>query len=77
MPNHDVEILKDTQNVSRTLGILPSTSGNPALILLARSGPRTPRENLTSISEDDFSYLANLSNNALKEELSALAYYTC
>lgn len=74
--NLDFEILGDTRGASRVLGTLPSTSGIIALVSLARSEPHTPMENQTSILEDDCSYLANLTNKTLEDDLSNLAYYT-
>lgn len=66
--NPEVEILEGTLRVSCIPGI-------PTLIFLA-SGPHTPRENRMSTSEEDCSYLESLTDKALDEELSTLAYYT-
>lgn len=69
-------MLGDTPGVSSTPGILPLISGILAHVFLARLGPRTPKVNRASISEDDFSYFANMNNGGLEEEFSTLAYYT-
>lgn len=45
-------------------------------VFLARPGLRTPKEPHAFTLEEDFSYLANLINEAHQEELSSLAYYT-
>lgn len=43
--------------------------------ILARSGPRTPKENHVSTSEENYSYLANLADQALEEDLLNMACY--
>lgn len=50
--------------------------GPRTFVFLARPRPNTPKEHWTSTLEYDFSYLANLTNEAFKEELLNLAYYT-
>lgn len=57
------------------MGTFPSASGDSAFFFLPWPRPRTPRENQASILEDDFSYLANLTDGAFEEELPTLAYY--
>lgn len=62
-----VEIPGNTQKASCPSGLLAS-------FFLAQPGPCTSKEHHMSTSEEDFSYLANLSTKVLEEELSTLAY---
>lgn len=59
----------DSQSVSHTLG--PS-----APIFLARPGPRTSKGHWVYTLEEDCSNLANMTDEALEEELSNMVYYT-
>lgn len=48
----------------------------PTITQLLMSDPLASKENWTSPSEEDYSYLANLIGRALEEKLSTLAHYT-
>lgn len=48
--------------------------GPSNIVFLSRSRPLTTKEHRVSTSEEDLSYLANLTVEALKKELSNLAY---
>lgn len=58
-----------SQSVSHTLG--PSSP-----VFLARPGARTSKEHWVSTLEEDCSNLANMTDEALKEELLNKVYYT-
>lgn len=64
-----VGILSDSLWTSRMLA-------PPAHVLLARLGPYTPKEQRVSTSLEYCSYLANLIDMDLEEELLSLTYYT-
>lgn len=68
-PYFDACILGESLRVS-------CLSGLSTLVFLGRPEPSTPKEHQASTSEEDCSYLANLVNEALEEELSNLVYYT-
>lgn len=72
VPNPDVEILGDTQRMSHTQSILHLASGIPTPIFLTRSGLRTLRKHQVFTLREDWSCLAILTDEALKEELSIL-----
>lgn len=56
--------------------MLPSSSVVLDSVSLTQLGPLTLREHQTFTFKEDCSYLAYLTDDALEEELSTLAYYT-